>query len=249
VHDERGDLVGFAKVTRDITERLRLVQQQSHFLAVTAHELRAPVGVLAESAALLRGHGGELAEHERAALLDGMVSSGGRLGRLVDDLLAASQVPTGGFTIRSRRLRVVDELTDLVGGVARTHEVDVRVAPLPDVVVLADPDRVTQMVENLFLNALRHGAEPVAVAGEVVGDVLELAVRDAGGGVTAEFRPRLFERFATTSEDGTGLGLYIVRELARAQDGDAWHREADGSFVLGLPLAPESQPESQPRAL
>jgi signal transduction histidine kinase len=67
--------------------------------------------------------------------------------------------------------------------------------------------------------------------------VVDIAVSDAGAGVPADIQPRLFERFATSGAGGTGLGLYIVRELARVQSGDAFYRSEDRTFVLRLPRA------------
>src|SRR3954468_22258194 len=120
VFGSAGDLVGFAKVTRDTTERRRLeeerehavealgranteleavngrlqqaVEDQSEFLAVTAHELRTPIGVIAGSAATLSRHVEELTEEERSELLDGMLASTGRLRRLLADLLTAARL-------------------------------------------------------------------------------------------------------------------------------------------------------------
>ena len=109
-----------------------------------------------------------------------------------------------------------------------------RVEPLH---VRADADRLAQMVENLVTNALRYGAAPVEITAESDGPMVEIVVRDAGPGIPEEMQARLFERFATSSQGGTGLGLYIVRELARAQGGDASYRAEDGAFVITLPSA------------
>jgi len=91
------------------------------------------------------------------------------------------------------------------------------------------------MVDNLVLNALRHGEPPVHVTASGGGGQVEIVVRDAGEGVAEDLRDRLFERFATGSRHGTGLGLFLVRELARAHGGEASYRPADGAFVLSLP--------------
>jgi signal transduction histidine kinase len=107
----------------------------------------------------------------------------------------------------------------------------------PALTVIADADRIAQAVDNLVGNALRHGAAPVTVTARAAGENrVEIVVRDAGPGVAQELRGRLFERFATGGRrrGGTGLGLFIVRELARAHGGDAWYDEGDG-FVLSLP--------------
>ena len=107
--------------------------------------------------------------------------------------------------------------------------------------VLADPDRLAQSLDNLIGNALRHGASPVQVRVAPGPAMVEIRVSDLGPGVTAEMQPRLFERFATgDTKAGTGLGLFIVRELARAQGGEASyepgsHEEPAGAFVISLP--------------
>ena len=104
-----------------------------------------------------------------------------------------------------------------------------------DAVVLADPGRLTQAMDNLVTNALRHGRAPVRVRVTPHSETVEIAVTDAGDGVDPEMVPRLFGRFATGSAKGTGLGLHIVRELARAHGGEASYRSDDGAFVIELP--------------
>ena len=107
---------------------------------------------------------------------------------------------------------------------------------------------MAQAVENLVANALRHGVPPVRLSAAVAGDVVHLRVSDEGGGVAERVRPRLFERFATGAErGGTGLGLFIVRELARAHGGEAHYEPASPdvrpAFVITLPIsrtAPET---------
>jgi signal transduction histidine kinase len=102
------------------------------------------------------------------------------------------------------------------------------------------------MLENLFLNALRHGDSPVTVALSEGEHEVQIHVTDSGHGVPEDMRPRLFQRFATgPSRGGTGLGLYIVRQLAQAQGGEASYEPPSperpaGSFVLSLPRAPDT---------
>lgn len=114
-----------------------------------------------------------------------------------------------------------------------------QVAVSDDVRVLADPDHVAQILWNLLGNAVRHGAPPVVVDADRHGDVVRLAVTDAGPGVADELRPLLFQRFARApGSPGTGLGLAIVRGLAWANGGDATydHSAAAGSsFTVSLP--------------
>lgn len=238
VRDRDGELVGFAKVTRDNTERRRLLEEQSHFLAVTAHELRAPVGVLAGTADLLEQNWAELPETDRSELLQAMSSSSGRLQRLLNDLLTASRIRSSALELQSAPFDLATSIEQIVHTALRFDpEQDVVVDVPPGVTVVGDADRFAQMVENLLGNALRHGAPPVTVSAETGATVVDVVVTDAGTGVPDGMRSRLFERFATSSDGGTGLGLYIVRALARAQGGDATYRSDDGAFVVTLPLA------------
>ena len=108
---------------------------------------------------------------------------------------------------------------------------------VPPIRVLADPDRLAQIIENLVGNALRYGEPPVDVTVEREGGSASVVVRDAGPGISEAMQEKLFQRFATGSKGGTGLGLYIVRELARAQGGDAFYRADDHAFVVSLPTA------------
>jgi PAS domain S-box-containing protein len=272
VFNDAGEHVGFAKVTRDTTQRRRLQQEreralealaqanseleslntrleeaareQSQFLAVTAHELRTPIGVLGGSADMLSRHWDELTDEERAELLDTMTSSTGRLRRLLTDLLTASRLQANALEIRCEPVPLAETIGEAVATVRRTAPEAEVVLDVPgDLVVSADRDRLAQTVENLLNNALRHGTPPVLVTAHGGPGTVEIRVSDEGPGVAEAMRPRLFERFATgRRKGGTGLGLFIVRELARAQGGDAFYdaEPADGgsgAFVVRLPTA------------
>lgn len=280
VHDPAGRHVGFAKVTRDTSERRRLelereaalealqeanaelavlnerLQQaaddQAQFLAVTAHELRTPVALLNGSAELLAEHGAALSEEERQETFRAMRSGAARLRRLVDDLLTASRLQSSALVMRHDVVPVSSFVLAAVDTVRRTHPAaDLRVGELPGAVVRGDPDRLAQALENLLTNALRHGRPPVEVSARHDGDRVLVQVADHGAGVAPRIRPRLFERFATgLTSGGTGLGLFIVRELARAHGGEARYLEPGpgrpGAFVVDLPARPTDADDPPP---
>ncbi|MDN4160725.1 PAS domain S-box protein [Nocardioides abyssi] len=248
VHDADGVLVGFAKVTRDSTERRRILElqqqanerlrrsaaEQAEFLAVTAHELRSPVGVLAATAETLAQHHERLTVREREDLAEGMRRTADQLRRLLDDLLTASRADARSLGLHPEPLRLEEQLRAVVSAARGGHPgAEVLLDVEEGLVVQADPGRLAQMVDNLVGNALTHGRSPVVVSARADGDSAVIAVRDSGPGVPAEVRDRLFERFATTG--GTGLGLYIVRALAEAHGGQASYQVEDQSFVLRLP--------------
>ena len=263
VHDAAGELVGFAKVTRDATERRRLVQlqeegaralaeanrsleqandqlrlaaeEQADFLAVTAHELRSPIGVLAGSADTLARHHEQLSSEERGDLAEGMRRSTSQLRRLLNDLLTVSRAEAGTLQLHSASVRVDEQLKRLVTAARQAWpETTIVLEEASAARVLVDPGRFAQMLDNLVSNAVQHGLPPVRIGASVREGLVEIAVQDGGAGVPPEARRRLFERFGATT-GGTGLGLYIVRELARAHGGDAAYRETDAAFVLTLP--------------
>jgi PAS domain S-box-containing protein len=269
VRDPAGQLVGFAKVTRDITERRQMLaereraaaavsqanarlaeanvrlagaaEERAQLLAVTAHELRTPVRVLTGAADTLAGHWSELTPTEKSDLLDSMRSSGGRIRGLLDDLLTAARLEAGGIEVRAQPTAIRPLLLDAVGQASATYPATEIAVNCPDgLTAQADGNRLGQILLNYLTNALRHGAPPVRVDVDVDDREVRIAVRDDGPGVPADLVPRLFSKFAPGSHGGgTGLGLFIVRQLARAQGGDAWYdRRGDTStFGVWLPSA------------
>jgi PAS domain S-box-containing protein len=268
VHDENGKHVGFAKVTRDTTAQFlqrqdkeraaatmaaayeqldaahidlaSTAEEQARLLSRTAHELRSPVGVLAMSAELLRQHGDEMPADDRDRVLAGMTVNVHRLQQVLADLVTVSALQAGSLVLQPEVIQLREELAVPVGNAQQKvpgPEVEVEVEP--GLRVLADRERLSQIVENLLLNAARHGAPPVRLQAVAADDQVRIVVRDSGPGVAETVRPRLFERFVTGRPGGSGLGLYIVRELARAQGGDATYDADDNSFVVTLPGAPE----------
>jgi PAS domain S-box-containing protein len=265
VFNDVGEHIGFAKVTRDRTEQ-RIAEQereqtnaaltalnerlqqaavdQSQFLAVTAHELRTPGAVLRGSADTLSRHWADLGDHERTGLLEGMTSSADRLGRLLNDLLTASKLDANALDLRPVRTSVAELLSTAVDHArAARPGVEIRVGEVPEVDLVVDPSRFGQVIDNLIGNGVAHGAPPVTLSAVVADGMAHIRVNDAGRGVDPEVLPRLFERFATADNvRGTGLGLFIVRELARASGGDAFYEpgtkaQPAGTFVVTAPLA------------
>jgi PAS domain S-box-containing protein len=252
VHDADGNHLGFAKVTRDVTDRRRLLdglsrvaEDRAQFLAVTAHELRSPIGVISGAADLLRAHWRELAEDERDELLESMTSNAVRLRRLLDDLLTAARLEADAVALDNQSVELAPLIAQAVSSAARGRAVGEIVADVPaGIVVRGDAGRIGQAVDNLVSNALEHGGAPVEVSAVREGEMVQIRVSDSGPGIRDDIAGRLFDRFATTRQrGGTGLGLFIVRQLARAHGGDAWYEPPERTdrhrptFVLSLPGA------------
>jgi PAS domain S-box-containing protein len=268
VYNGAGEHIGFAKVTRDVSERRQLLDQgedarrelaeanrqleaanerlaraaeeQSQFVSVTIHELRNPISVLTGAGGMLLQHWADLTAEERTGLYDSMTNSAARLNRLLTDLLTSSRLESRAMDLHVQPV----DVSRLLGKVASSAMSSFPHAELSvdcdrPLIVDADPDRLAQAVENLVLNGIRHGAGQVTLAGSRRGGHIEIRVSDAGPGVSPSVLPRLFERFATGRQPGgTGLGLFIVRELARAHGGEVRYEPGPHpTFVLSLPEA------------
>ncbi len=259
IYDAEARLIGFAKVTRDVTERLRVSEErdraasqlaaanrrlkraaddQSAYLAVTAHELRGPVVVMRHSAELLLAEWSRQDDAARQRILEVLAAGGKRLHRLLEDLLLVARAEAGHLDLAigpHQLLPILHEAVDSLLERAARVTVDCRA----DVMVAADRERLIQIVANLLNNALKHGAPPITVAATSADGMVEVRVSDRGPGVREADIPRLFSKFGTGSPDSSsGLGLFIVRALARAQGGEASYEPNPGGgscFVIRLP--------------
>ena len=214
-------------------------QRQRLFVADAAHELRSPLASMRAQV--------EVAERlgEGGTLPADLMGDLDRLSRLVEDLLllaradADTRAPAQLHPVPGRAL-----LAEVAAAYAGAR-VPVRVAPGRDASVLAEESELHRAVDNLVANAVRHADGAVELALDVVGEEVVITVRDDGPGIAAADRERVFERFTRLDDarardfGGTGLGLPIVRELARRAGGEVtlndgmppWRLEA----VLRLP--------------
>ncbi|MDH2413278.1 PAS domain S-box protein [Nocardioides sp. CER19] len=234
VHDATGRHVGFAKVTRDQTEQQQAIEHRAHLLAVTAHELRSPAAAVGGAAALLAQGWDELDAVQRTRLLGAISASAERLHRLAADLGTASRLQSDTLALETGDV----SLPRLLVSAAERAHVAARVVDVSvdaqDVTFSGDSARLGQALDNLLENAARYGRAPVAMTGTATDSGVRIEVRDSGAGVPAELVPRLFERFAAGPQGGTGLGLYLVSEIASRHGGQVSYR-TPATFVIDLP--------------
>ncbi len=227
---------------------LRSVNQElADLAAVAAHELANPLSVLVGFSSLLEEHWDETSDTDKRRYAAAIHRQVKRMTKLASDLLTMSRLEAGAIDAQPSATDVGKALQTVLEDVGADGET-VDVSFPARLRAYVDPDHLNRMLLNYISNAIKYGSSPVTVAAAAVGDVVEIRVCDGGDGVPEELVPRLFGRFVRGLRDGagtpgSGLGLSIVRGLARTNGGDAWY-EANfprGSrFCLRLPASAAS---------
>ena len=256
--------VGFQEGTvyafRDLTEERAVEKMKSDFVSTISHELRTPAAAIFGSAITLRREDIDLSEERRRSLLAVIADEAERLARIVNDVLWASRLDTGMLSFAAEEVDAAD-ITQGVVDSLRVHAppgIDLVVSLRDDTRVIADPEKLRQVLTNLLDNAVKYSPEGgrVEVDLERTDSRLRIAVRDEGIGIPPSEFERIFEKFYRLDPDltrgvgGTGLGLYICRELVRRMEGRVWvegGEDGGSTFVVELPAALTHTPSgSQP---
>jgi signal transduction histidine kinase len=225
--------------TRLHEEMLTLDQLKLNFVAIASHELRTPATAVYGVLATLVERGDSLTPELRETLLRTGYEQGERLRSLLEDLLDLSRLDAAAIDVEPRPL----VLHTLVEGLVRQavpHGTAVEVNVAQDFAAVADPLVIDRVLSNLLMNAARYGRPPITVSAERGDRYLRIAVEDCGGGIPADLRARLFDRFTRVDQGGgtgTGLGLSIARAYARAHGGDLVYdpRAGGARFEFLLP--------------
>ena len=235
LHDADGRLRGFAKVTRDMTERKRVEalehgeRQMNEFLAMLAHELRNPLAPIRNALDLMRiKSAGDSTQEWSRNVIDRQLTL---LTRLVDDLLDVGRITSGKIAlhkepveINAAVLRAVESAQPLAD--ACGHTLDVRLAHDP-LLVDGDLTRLSQVVLNLLNNAIKYTPDGGRIEVEVAreGTLAIVRVKDTGIGIKPEDQERVFREFEQVDnsyarqQQGTGLGLYVSKLITEAHGG------------------------------
>jgi PAS domain S-box-containing protein len=266
LYDSDHRLRGFAKVTRDMTERRRIEalehseRKMNEFLAMLGHELRNPLAPIRNALDLMRiqSNGDSTLEWARN-VIDRQLT---QLTRLVDDLLDVGRITSGKIALHKMPVEINAAVQRAVEAVrpladASRHVLDVRLSTQP-LAVDGDLTRLSQAVLNLLTNAIKYtpagGSIELAVARE--GEYAVVRVKDSGIGMAPELIPTVFdlfvqgERSLDRSEGGLGIGLTLVKRLVALHGGTvSAHSEGPGrgsEFAIYVPALPQSASAAAP---
>ena len=271
LHADDGTLIGFAKVTRDLTER-RLAQQRevedarrlaeveasnrakTGFLAAMSHELRTPLNAIAGYAQLMQeGIAGPVSQQQQE-YLSRIRSSQVHLLGIVNDLLNYGRIEAGEVNYDLSPLslhEVVERVIAMVAPQAELKQLHLRqTSGVLDVRALADQLKTEQIVLNLLSNAVKFTPEggDVTVSEALRDGAATIDVRDTGPGIPEDKQEMIFDPFVqlgrslTSAHEGAGLGLAISRDLARAMRGDVTVRSTPGEGATFTLRLPPARP-------
>jgi PAS domain S-box-containing protein len=247
--------VSFAEGTvfaiRDLTEERHLDELKADFIATVSHELRTPIAAVHGAAKTLEREDVVFTDDLRRRFLSVISEQSERLVKLVNDILLTSQVESGALVLANEEVDVADVAHRVIEAARMhaPHELSFALeAPSTLGPVATDRDKLRQVLTNLVANAVKYsgGSGRIDVRLEQRDGHLLIAVRDEGVGVPLSEQHRIFEKFYRVDPSmsrgvgGTGLGLYICRELVRRLGGSIWVESSEGigsTFFVELPLA------------
>lgn len=226
--------------------RVRSETLEQH-VSTVSHELHTPLTMIQGFSELLLTRA--LTQEKSHEAIWQINSAATRLCRLIDDLLSVSRIESGRLTLRAAPVGLAEVVREVVAGFQTDRDIEVDIeAGLPP--VMADRDMMVQILTNLVSNALKYSPPQTAVSVQARqrDAAVEVAVKDLGIGMTDDDARRIFGKFFRVDRDevreagGTGLGLYITKQLVERQGGRITARSEPGrgsTFVFGLPAASE----------
>jgi signal transduction histidine kinase len=235
---------GLLRALRYAVERKRLERLKDEFVSTVSHELRTPLTSIAGSLGLLMGNAAGHLPDAAVHLLAIAHTNSQRLVRLVNDILDIEKMESGQIVFKFGRVELrplIEQAIEANRGFAQGSGVRIRLEDASaDCDVRADPDRLAQVVTNLLSNAIKFSPadNEVVVAIKKRNDVISISVRDHGPGISDDFKPHIFERFAQADassarqKGGTGLGLSIVKQIVERLGGAVGFADARGGGTI-----------------
>jgi two-component system, OmpR family, sensor histidine kinase VicK len=235
---------------------------KNEFINVAAHELRTPIQPILSLSQVLQS---KIKDTKQRELLDAIVRNAKRLQRLTNDILDVTKIESHSLNLNKEQFELSNVISNCISDIedqdekVRNGKLELFYEPSKqDIFVEADRVRISQVISNLLNNAVKF-TEDGAVSIDVVvkennnngnnnGNIIIVSVKDSGEGIDPEILPKLFTKFATNSEKGTGLGLFICKSIVEAHGGRVWtqsdntggERRTGATFCFSLPITDKS---------
>jgi signal transduction histidine kinase len=238
---------------KEANEQLKVHDKmQQEFIHIAAHELRTPIQPILGLAQVLSSR---VKDKEEAELLKVVSRNAKRLQELTEDILDVTRIETNSLLLNKEQFDLGAVITNAINDIIansisfsgkKKENTRIFYEPLKNknVIVEADKARISQVISNLLNNAVKFTPEEGGIISVIVDNYDEkviVRIKDTGIGIAPEIMPRLFTKFATKSEKGTGLGLFISKSIIETHGGNIWaENNADGkgaTFYFSLLLS------------
>jgi len=255
IYNDLGVLIGFGKVTRDLSERRKIEQIKNEFISVVSHELRTPLTSIRGSLNLLYESEVAKISEKNKKLLSIANNNCERLTRLINDVLDVEKIKDGQMVFNCEYLNLkslIEEAIYLNEMYADKYDVHLECESLIDAYVYVDADRLIQVLTNLVSNAVKFSPKGgrVNITMNLENKSVLVSVKDQGQGIPIDFKDKIFQRFSQADssmgrkKDGTGLGLAISKAIIEQHHGSLNYSSNENRgaiFYFCLPLAREQK--------
>lgn len=246
MRDAEGKLLGAVTTLEDVTELQDIDRFKTRFIEIASRKLRDPLQKLRLALySLSRGFGGDLRPLQQE-LVAGAEQESEHLNDLMADLIEVSELETGNRQLKLERIRPIEVLQDAYdrhADEAKNKKIEMTVRAFADLTpIMGDRRALRSIFDNLLSNSLRYtpAEGTLQLEADEVKDKIQFAVRDSGRGIEAEKLPGIFGRFSSGHDEGTGLGLALVRRLVESLGGQISVESRLGhgtTFRLAFPVA------------
>lgn len=235
-------LLSIVANVRDITKFREAEELKNTFISIISHELRTPVTLIKGYVGTLRREDADWDPNTVRDSLAVIEEESDRLSTLIDDLLDASRLAAGALSLNPTEIamdRLAENLAKRFETQSPQHEFMLDF-PADFPMIVADEDRIAQVLSNLFSNAVKYSSEggKITISGQATEDEIIICVRDEGTGIAPEDIPRVFDLFYRSNEasrktPGAGLGLFLTKAVVEAHEGRIWvdDRVSDGARI------------------
>jgi len=238
-------------IIESVEQVAKLNKMKSEFVSVASHQLRSPLSAIRWETELLQSKFGEGLTPRQQEAVQTIRSLSGRMVRLVNDLLDVAKIDQGRLALKKERVdlaKIVEETINQCYAQARAHNVDIifnRKKQVPT--IIGDNDRLKLVVENLLTNGIKYtvGKGRVEIGVYEINNYLVFNIKDNGVGIPKSQQKRIFNKFFRSDNivkhqtEGTGLGLYIAKNIVEQSGGRIWFESREGVgtvFSFSLPI-------------